>query len=353
MKSIIMKRKLHSCLFIPIVIGIGTLLVFFNSCEKESNTQNNPLPHAPVVTTSLPINVLQTMAECGGVITDDGGDAITSRGVVWSTTSLPTIDLPTKTAEGTGQGIFVSKVTGLSPNTTYYVRAYATNSLGTSYGGTTAINFITRPFPTGITGLIKDTCGNYYQTVVVGTQIWMVENLKTTKYRNGTDISNVSDDSQWGLLTTGAYCNFQNVLNNGNTYGRLYNWHAVSDSRNLCPTGWHVPTDVEWTTLMDYLGGRATAGGKLKEAGSTHWYGANVFGTNETGFTALPGDFRPSNGIIIYHLFFSCYFWTSTPVSTTSTSAYYNWLPYYDKLVTRASTDKKVGYSVRCIKDAI
>jgi len=347
-----MKRKLHSCLFIPIVVGMGTFLVLFNSCKKEE-IPLTPEPQLPVLTTNTPVNVLQTTAECGGEVTSDGGDAITARGVVWSTTPLPTIALTTKTSEGAGAGKFVSIITGLNPNTTYYVRAYATNSVGTSYGGATVFNFITRTFPAGISGPITDVSGYKYNPILIGTQIWLVENLKTTKYRDGTSIANVTDDSQWGLLTTGAYCNFKNDLKNGDTYGRLYNWHAVSDVRGICPLGWHVPTDVEWTALMDYLGGRTVAGGKLKEAGSTHWYGQNVFGTNEVGFTALPGDFRPSNGIIIYHLFFSAYFWTSTPVSVTSASAYYNWIPYYDKLVTRASTDKKVGYSVRCIKDPV
>ncbi|HBZ25925.1 MAG TPA: hypothetical protein DEO54_06765 [Rikenellaceae bacterium] len=346
-----MKKILYNYVFYPLAVFTGALTLLLSGCEKDEIPSGEVTPVIPVVSSMDPANVLVTMADCGGEVTDDGGGEITARGVVWGTTPLPTVDLTTKTNEGSGTGKFVSKVTGLLPGTTYYFRAYATNSAGTGYGGVTSKNFVTRPFPPGITGLVADASGNFYQTVVIGTRTWMVENLKTTKFRDGTNITNVSDDSQWGLLTTAAYCNYRNEVKNGDIYGRLYNWHSVNDAKGLCPAGWHVPTDVEWTALMDYAGGRTVAGGKLKQSGSTHWYGANVFGTNEFGFTAMPGDFRPSNGIYVYHLFNSCYFWTSTPVSPTSTTAYYNWLPYSDKIVTRASTDKKTGYSVRCIKD--
>lgn len=346
-----MKRKLYSYKYVPIIILIGTLMIFLSSCEKNEIPQEEPTPVLPVLTTTAPINVLQISAQCGGEITDDGGAEIVQKGVVWSTNPNPTVDLATKTTEGSGKGKFLSLITGLTPGTFYYVRAYATNSVGTSYGDATSMFFQTRPYPPGVNGLVTDASGNSYQTVQIGTQIWMVENLKTTKYRDGSSIPNVTDDAAWGLLTTGAYCEFKNDKNNGNIYGKLYNWYAVTDTRNLCPAGWHVPTDPEWTALSTFLGGNTIAGAKLKEAGSTHWYGANVFGTNEVGFTALPGDFRPSNGIIVYHLFFSAYFWTSTQASTAN--GYYNWIPYSDKLLTRSSTSKKVGYSVRCIKDPI
>ena len=118
---------------------------------------------------------------------------------------------------------------------------------------------------------VTDIDGNAYHTVAIGKQVWLVENLKVTRYRNGDQIPNVSDNKQWCNLTTGAYCNYNNDANNVTTYGRLYNWYAVHDIRNIAPKGWHVATDVEWKILTDYLGGETIAGGKLKETGTTLW----------------------------------------------------------------------------------
>lgn len=136
---------------------------------------------------------------------------------------------------------------------------------------------------------VTDYDGNVYQTVLIGDQCWMMENLKVTHYRNGDPIPHVTDGVTWGNLTSGAYCNYNNDEGNVATYGRLYNWYAVDDSRNIAPAGWHVPSDAEWQTLVDYLGGDAVAGGKMKEAGTTHWASPNTGATNESGFTALPG----------------------------------------------------------------
>jgi uncharacterized protein (TIGR02145 family) len=150
-------------------------------------------------------------------------------------------------------------------------------------------------FCIGLTGLhaqtVKDFEGNVYKTITIGTQTWMADNLRTTKYRNGDAIPEVTDSSAWINLITGAYCNYNNTRNNDTivSYGRFYNLYAVTDNRNICPTGWHVSTDAEWTTLTDYLGGASVAGDKLKEKGTTHWESPNAGATNEIGFTALPG----------------------------------------------------------------
>jgi uncharacterized protein (TIGR02145 family) len=142
---------------------------------------------------------------------------------------------------------------------------------------------------------VTDIDGNVYHTVTIGTQVWLVENLKTTKYRNGDTISNVTDEIHWGSLTTGAYCNYLNDTSYASTYGRLYNWYTVTDSRNIAPAGWHVPSNEEWTTLINFLGGDSVAGGKLKETGTAHWLSPNKGATNETGFTALPGGLKLPN----------------------------------------------------------
>ena len=143
---------------------------------------------------------------------------------------------------------------------------------------------------------VTDIDGNVYHTVTIGTQTWMVENLKTTRYRNGEAIPNITDNASWAALITCAYCDYNNIPSNSITYGKLYNWYAVNDSRNIAPMGWHVSTDAEWTTLTTFLGGTSIAGGKLKENGTIHWNSPNVGATNETGFSALPGGYRLNSG---------------------------------------------------------
>jgi uncharacterized protein (TIGR02145 family) len=191
---------------------------------------------------------------------------------------------------------------------------------------------------------------NYYNTVLIDTQCWMAENLKTTHYSNGDDIPNVTDNTQWINLSTGAYCDYNNNANNSAVYGRLYNWFTVNDSRKICPSGWHVPEDWDWTTLTNYLGGLNVAGGKMKEAGYAHWQSPNTGADNSSGFTALPGGSRYNHdGSFGGDLGSFGYFWSSTEVSATYARHRYltsylfgeNWYDYY----------KTGGCSVRCLKD--
>jgi len=195
---------------------------------------------------------------------------------------------------------------------------------------------------------VTDIDGNVYHTVTIGTQVWMVENLKTTKYRNGDPIPNVTLDASWTALTSGAYCLYNNDAANKITYGALYNWFAVSDSRNIAPVGWHVPTDAEWTTLTDYLGGTSVAGGKLKESGTSHWITPNTGATNSNSFTALPGGFRGFNGAFNYVDYYG-FWWPTTNNSTT-----YAWFRYMSSNsveLFKLSDNKYYGFSVRCLKD--
>ena len=196
-------------------------------------------------------------------------------------------------------------------------------------------------------GTMTDQDGNVYKTVTIGTQTWMAENLRTTKYNDGTAIPNVTDDDEWGALTTGSYCNYNNMTGTDSiaTYGRLYNWYAVNTGK-LAPTGWHVPSDAEWTVLTDYLGGTSIAGGKLKEIGTTHWQSPNTGATNVAGFTALPGGYRSSSGTFSYVGGLG-YWWSATEYSTTH--AYYRSILYSD--VGREDGVKEVGFSVRCVRD--
>jgi uncharacterized protein (TIGR02145 family) len=194
---------------------------------------------------------------------------------------------------------------------------------------------------------ITDIDGNTYKTVTIGTQTWMAENLKVTKYNDGIAIPNVTDDTAWGELTTGALCDYDNTPSNSETYGKLYNWHAVNTGK-LCPTGWHVPSDAEWTELTDYLGGRSVAGGKLKETGTTHLASPNTGATNETGFTALPGGFRGYDGAF-YYIGYHGYWWSAT--ENGSNNAWYRLMGFNFSTVARHNYYKELGVSVRCVRD--
>jgi uncharacterized protein (TIGR02145 family) len=190
---------------------------------------------------------------------------------------------------------------------------------------------------------ITDIDGNVYHTVTIGTQTWMLENLKVTKYRNGDAIPNVTDGDEWSNLTTGAYCEYQNSASNTKIFGKLYNWYSISDSRNIAPTGWHVASYDEWTTLATFLGGVEDGGGKLKEEGTTHWQSPNEGATNETGFTALPAGYRNSLGSF-NDLYNTAYFW--------SVGKYFWYLHYYDNNLNGVgSIYNNLGFSIRCIKD--
>jgi uncharacterized protein (TIGR02145 family) len=182
----------------------------------------------------------------------------------------------------------------------------------------------------------------------------MAENLKTTKYNDGTAIPNITDNTAWTALTTPAYCWYNNdAATYKATYGALYNWYAVdvasNGGKNVCPTGWHVPTDAEWTILTTYLGGESVAGGKLKETGTTHWSSPNTDATNETGFTALPGGNRGSDSGTCFNIGYLGFWWESIEYSTTG--AWIMNMFYINADVSRIASKKLNGFSVRCVRD--
>lgn len=194
---------------------------------------------------------------------------------------------------------------------------------------------------------VTDIDGNVYQTVTISTQVWMASNLKTTKYKDGIAIPLVTDGTAWSNLSTPGYCWYNNdAATNKSTYGALYNGYTVNTGK-LCPTGWHVPSDAEWTDLTTYLGGEAVAGGKLKEAGTIHWNNPNSGATNTTGFTALPSGYRNyddpfgtiGNG---------GYWWSS---SEDAINAWNRYVSSSSSDVYRNDYSKRNGFSVRCVKD--
>jgi uncharacterized protein (TIGR02145 family) len=200
---------------------------------------------------------------------------------------------------------------------------------------------------------IYDTDGNYYNTVLIGEQCWMKENLKTTKYRNGTPIENPTNNSGWQNNTIGAYAWYDNDISWKDSYGALYNWHAVKSIHGLCPNGWHVPTDAEFTTLTNYLGSLNVAGGKMKSPRTVpdphpRWESPNIGATNESGFTGFSAGWRFSNGEFNY-LGYIGYWWTSSSYSIYS--AYNRYIYFNGISVYRDFFSKADGYAVRCLKD--
>jgi uncharacterized protein (TIGR02145 family) len=317
----------------------------------------------PTLTTTAVSGITTNSAISGGTITADGGGTITARGVVWSTSQNPTITLTTKTIDGIGTGSYTSNLTNLTQNTTYYIRAYATNSAGTVYGN--EISFRTNSIT------ITDADGNVYKTIQIGTQLWMAENLKTTKYCNGESIPYINNATQWGNLTTGAYIYPNNNINLNVIYGKLYNWYVASDTRNPCPCGWRVPTTDDWVILGRYLGGNwiwnnnteyygrtDIVGGKLKSLGTIEdgtglWYKTSSLGSNSSGFNGLPAggvSFLNDNSINDIGKWAS--WWSSNfYMGFGSPNGYYVSVGYDDILVRMSMTNNHSGGSIRCIKN--
>ena len=295
----------------------------------------------PVVTTAAITSITALSASSGGDVTDAGNGTISARGVCWGITTGPLVT-GNHTTDATGTGPFTSNLTGLAPNTKYYVRAYATNSAGTGYG-TDEFNFTT-PAAT-------DADGNNYTSVTIGTQTFLVENLKTTRYNNG-DLIGTTEPMTLDIATAvSPKYQWPSGGNEGNVpaYGRLYTWFTATDSRGVCPTGWHVPSDSEWETMKTFLGGEAVTGTKIKETGTAHWQAPNAFATNETGFTALGVGWRQPAGPFV-SLYITAYFWSTTPGATPD-MAYGQGLHWDDALLLRGGYTKNDGVSIRCKKD--
>jgi uncharacterized protein (TIGR02145 family) len=254
-----------------------------------------------------------------------------------------------RTQDGSGTGVFSTVLRGLTPGTTYYARSYAKNAGGlVAYGNEVTFTTLSAgPQPCPGAPTVTDVDGNSYATVQIGTQCWTQSNLKVSKYRNGDNITNITTpNSSWQNTTSGAWCNYSNNASNGTTYGKLYNWYAVNDSRGLCPTGWHVPSDAEWTTLTDHLGGTSVAGGAMKS--TTGWNAPNTGATNSSGFTGLPGGYRSAAGGFL-GVGLNGIWWSSSDAG--SGRAWARRLTYTTAVVFRNRDDSRVGFSVRCARD--
>ena len=300
----------------------------------------------PVLKTYVPMFTSQTTIFTGGAVTAFNGGHIITRGICWGTTPNPTTASMTKISENLLNDNFYLTIEGLTVGSTYYLRAYATTEAGTGYGNELKFTIHSGDGP------VTDIDENIYNTITIGNQVWMAENLRTTRYNNGTYL-NMAINDYWEPFFP-VYCWYDNdEAGFKMLYGALYNFYAANNhgDENACPIGWHVPDEEEWTTLINFLGGEGVAGGKLKEAGTTHWIGPNSEATNETGFSALPGGTTNFNWVFS-SLGTNGYWWSSSPVYYNRD---YHWITH-----SLSATDGKLvsteanlhnGYSVRCIRD--
>jgi uncharacterized protein (TIGR02145 family) len=313
-------------------------------------------PVAPTLTTTSTSSITYTTASSGGNVSSDGGSTVTERGVCWNTTGNPTTS-SSKKSSGTGAGSFTCNITGLLPGTTYYLKAYAINEIGTSYGS--QLYFST-------TGTVADADGNNYPVILIGQQLWTKENLKTTKYNDANPIPQVTLLSTWNSLTTAAYCWYNNdAATNKATYGALYNWYTVNTGK-LCPTGWHVPSNAEWTTLQNYLIANGynydgtTTGNKIGKAmaSSVNWATSTFAGSvgntdypekrNSSGFTGIPAGRRL---VADFAEMGSIGAWWSISINATYGQPIYYYLYSYYVLFEGSYEQRVSGMSVRCLKD--
>lgn len=289
-------------------------------------------------------DILINIASVSATIISDGGDPafpITDRGFVVSTSPEPTVEtnqfIFSEPVAGTGE--FSNTFTGLTKNTLYYVRAFATNGNGTVYGNQTQFKTYNQT--------VSDIDGNVYYTTFIGDQHWMAEDLRTTKYNSGISIQNIIDPGVWSSTFEGAYVDYNQVAKSSKAQaGKLYNWYAVSDT--LCPVGWRVPFAIEWDILEEYLGDNA--GGKLKALDTAYWQDPNTGATNESGFTAFGTGYRTFDGFY-YDQKFNGYWWTATIDIQSPGNAMYRGLTNWDSYVLTGTQVVNAGLSIRCIQD--
>jgi uncharacterized protein (TIGR02145 family) len=311
----------------------------------------------PVLNTSAATNITSVTITTGGKLLNTGGADVTDIGVCWSTSTNPLIT-NSKMSNAVDTGYFISPLTGLSPETIYYLRAYATNKLGTGYGN--EFSFKTTSAETTVT----DIDGNVYSTIRIGDQTWIQQNLKSTRYSNG-DLIGTTSPANKDILTEDNP-KYQWAYNgderNVPLYGRLYTWYTVSDERNICPTGWHVASHAEWLSLMDYLSkngyGYVGSGSELAKsiAANSGWITSDTQGSpgndqssnNNSGFSGLPGGGRGGRDSFS-SAGYGAYWWSSTGGRDLAWDGCYMWHSYVK--LYYGNRGKYQGLSVRCIKD--
>jgi len=323
------------------------------SYGNELTFTTSELPKLPPTLSTLNASfITSNQAKSGGNITNDGGSPIIIRGIAYGIEINPTLK-NNSTKDGKGVGPFTSILKDLKPSTKYYVRAYATNAIGISYGN--EIRFVTdEPAPEPCEGItaFKDIQGNSYKTIQIGLQCWMQSNLKVSQYQNGDKIASNLRSFQWEVVDTGAYSIYNGITENDVLYGKLYNHYAVMDPRGLCPVGWHIPSDLEWKDLESFLGGTGIAGGAIRKEEmlplSGGWKVPNLGATNSSEFSGKPGGLRDGFGGYFY-INEGGYWWTSTLNSKGIGIS--RGTQYLGNNIFSADSDRSFGFSVRCLKD--
>jgi uncharacterized protein (TIGR02145 family) len=334
---------------VPLFLLISSITVYSQSLpvlrihktDKSITTiplqEIDSLVHGSIVPVNLVLlgvkNISTTTALCEARITSKGDGTLLQCGFCWSTSSNPTINSSKVISTSTNN--FTNSIYGLNKNTTYFIRAFAYNEAGISYSN--QIECITLNKPDAV-----------LETVKIGFQYWTTKNLDISTYRNGDPIRYASSPEEWndaGNKKEGAWCYYANDPKNGEIYGKLFNWYAVNDARGLAPLGYHIPSDAEWSVLIEYLGGEQIAGYKMKSTNG--WY-TNGNGDNSSGFNGIPGGYCSNLGVFIYIGVYGNW-WSSTEKSAYD--AWYRNLYYMDSKFSRSYNYKPYGLSVRCLRD--
>ncbi|MBX9782604.1 MAG: hypothetical protein K2X48_04835 [Chitinophagaceae bacterium] len=317
---------------------------FVSGCKKGNSSKK-----LPKVSTSAVVSITSRTAIAGGNILDDGASTVTERGVVWNEIQNPSISSGQKQNSGTGIGSFQIQLQGLTPKKQYYLKAYAINAVGISYGDEISFTtIVVNP------GSITDIDGNTYQIIDKGYRFWISKNLNVSKYKNGDLIPQITDPVQWRNATNGAWCYYNNDPALGSVYGKLYNWYAVNDPRGLAPEGWRIPAEQEWMNLVTDLAGPSNAGGFMKTLNL--WQSPNTGASNSSGFSALPGGQRYFGDQSFLGIGTDAYWWSAQTCGSGKI--------FYRKITHNSSsigginngacisvTNEFSGFSVRCVKD--
>lgn len=348
-------KKLTSISF-GLLLTISTVVVVFSSCSKDdeptAESTTTTTTGSTVAVTGISLDKTTLSLTVGGTSTLTATVApvnATSTTITWTTSDA--------TKATVSNGLITAVAAGAATITAKAGDKTVTCTVTITANSNTQIN------ADGVSGTVTDAQGNSYKIVKIGTQWWMAENLKVTKYNDGTAIPNVTDATAWAALTTGAYCDYDNSTANGTKYGHLYNWYTVNTGK-LAPAGWHVATDAEWTTLKTYLIANGynydgtTTNNKIAKAlaAKTDWTSFDATGVigndlslnNSTGFSALPGGYRSASGSFNYLGEYGC-LWSATEFS--SANAWYRELGYGGAGLSSSYYYKQEGFSVRCVRD--
>lgn len=316
---------------------IFMMICITQSCKKSS------FEDFPILELRLVTKVTQYSAESMSIINSNGGSEIFQCGICWSTDSIPNFRNNMVYDSITGN-YFTCYMSELDANTTYYVRAFATNRVGTGFSN--VVSFKT------VGSTVNDIDGNHYSLITIGNQVWMKENLKTTHYRNGDPVLYFKMNEYRNMhdIKDGAYFYNNDSIKNYEIYGNLYNGFAAVDSRKICPKGWHIPTMNDFNILVNTLGGYNQACIKMQETGKEHWRVSNLHATNESGFTALPGGYYPNAKSGYSMIGYGGFWWIATE-SSDGNSLFSFSLGWPNNELRGGTFSRYYGLSIRCVKD--